>query len=61
MRLSDWRAAAKPRESLGPKVTDVLQAVLSTLGAEDDPHTPGSPGATIQHRGRGPRAVPARR
>ncbi len=38
MRLSDWRAAAKPREALGPKVTDVLQSVLSTLGAEDDPH-----------------------
>jgi hypothetical protein len=38
MRLSDWRAVAKPREALGPKVTDLLQSVLSTLGAEDDPH-----------------------
>jgi len=38
MRLSVWRAAAKPREALGPKVTAVLQTVLTTLGAEDDPH-----------------------
>ena len=38
MRLSAWRAVAKPREALGPKVTDLLQSVLSTLGAEDDPH-----------------------
>ncbi len=38
MRLSDWRATAKPREALGPKVTDLLQSVLGTLGAEDDPH-----------------------
>jgi hypothetical protein len=38
MRLSDWRASAKPREALGPKVTEVLQSALSTLGAEDDPH-----------------------
>jgi hypothetical protein len=38
MRLSDWRATAKPREALGPKVTGVLQSVLGTLGAEDDPH-----------------------
>jgi hypothetical protein len=38
MRLSDWRAVARPREALGPKVTDLLQSVLGTLGAEDDPH-----------------------
>ncbi len=38
MRLSDWRATAKPREALGPKVADVLQSALGTLGAEDDPH-----------------------
>jgi hypothetical protein len=38
MRLSDWRVVAKPREALGPKVADLLHSVLSTMGAEDDPH-----------------------
>src|SRR5439155_25391453 len=38
MRLSEWRALAKPRESMSQKVVDVIEPVLRTLGADDDPH-----------------------
>ncbi len=38
MRLSDWRAGAPDRESLGSRVAPALEAVLSTLGAEPNPH-----------------------
>jgi hypothetical protein len=38
MRLSDWRAAAPNRESLGPRVVPVLEPVLAALGAESNPH-----------------------
>jgi hypothetical protein len=38
MRLSDWRAAAPNRDSLGPRVVPVLEPVLATLGAEPNPH-----------------------
>jgi hypothetical protein len=38
MRLSEWRALAKPPESMSQKVVDVIEPVLRTLGADDDPH-----------------------
>jgi hypothetical protein len=37
MRFSDWRARAPMKDSVGPKVTPVVEAALVTLGAERDP------------------------
>ena len=37
MRLSDWRARAPFKESLSPKVVEVIESVVTTLGAESDP------------------------
>jgi len=38
MRLSEWRATAKHRESVSPRVIAVIESVLASLGAESDPH-----------------------
>jgi hypothetical protein len=40
MRLSEWRAAAPApaKAAVGPKVSAVVDPVLSALGAEPDPH-----------------------
>ena len=38
MRLSEWRAAAPAKEAVGPKVSAIVDPVLSALGAEPDPH-----------------------
>jgi hypothetical protein len=37
MRLSEWRATAPAREAVTPKVTAVVDPVLSSFGAEPDP------------------------
>ena len=37
MRLSDWRARAPFRESLAPRVVEVIESVVTTLGGEADP------------------------
>jgi len=37
MRLSDWRARAPFKESMAPKVIDVIEPVLVALGADADP------------------------
>lgn len=37
MRLSEWRALAPTREAVTPRVTAVVDPVLSSLGAEPDP------------------------
>ncbi len=37
MRLSGWRARAPSRDSVAPKVFEVVEAALSALGAEPDP------------------------
>jgi len=37
MRLSEWRALAPHKDATTPKVLAVIQAVLTTLGADDDP------------------------
>jgi hypothetical protein len=37
MRLSEWRAHAPMKDSVSPKVVDVVQAAIVTLGAEADP------------------------
>lgn len=37
MRLSEWRASAPAREVVTPKVTAVVDPVLSSLGAGPDP------------------------
>jgi hypothetical protein len=38
MRLSEWRASAPARDAVGPKVAGVVDPILRSLGAEDDPH-----------------------
>jgi hypothetical protein len=38
MRLSEWRAAAPSKEAGGPKVAALIDAVITALGAEPDPH-----------------------
>jgi hypothetical protein len=37
MRLSEWRARAPHKEAMTPKVLAVVEAVMTTLGADDDP------------------------
>jgi hypothetical protein len=37
MRLSEWRAVAPHKESMGPKVLAVIEPVATALGAEPDP------------------------
>lgn len=37
MRLSDWRSRAPFKESVAPKVIEVIEPVLAALGAERDP------------------------
>jgi hypothetical protein len=37
MRLSEWRNRAPRKESMTPKVLGVIEPVLASLGAEDDP------------------------
>jgi hypothetical protein len=37
MRLSEWRATAPAKEAVTPKVTAVVDPVLSSLGADADP------------------------
>lgn len=37
MRLSDWRGRAPFKESMAPKVIDVIEPVLVALGADADP------------------------
>jgi hypothetical protein len=37
MRLSEWRARAPHREAMTPRVWAVVEAVMTTLGADDDP------------------------
>ena len=37
MRLSDWRSRAPFKESVAPKVIEVIEPILAALGAERDP------------------------
>lgn len=37
MRLSDWRARSPFKESMAPKVIEVIEPVLVSLGADADP------------------------
>jgi hypothetical protein len=37
MRLSDWRARAPAKDSMAPKVIEVIEPVLVALGADADP------------------------
>src|SRR5689334_22886923 len=37
MRLSGWRARAPSKDAVAPKVLAVVEAAMSTLGAEPDP------------------------
>jgi hypothetical protein len=37
MRLSDWRASAPNRGSVGPKVVATLEGALAAMGARPDP------------------------
>ena len=37
MRLSEWRTRAPHKDALTPKVLAVVEPVLATLGADDDP------------------------
>jgi hypothetical protein len=38
MRLSEWRASAPAREAVAAKVAAVVDPVLTSLGADPDPH-----------------------
>ncbi len=38
MRLSEWRAAAPHKDAVGPKISAVIDPVLTALGAGPDPH-----------------------
>jgi hypothetical protein len=38
MRLSEWRASAPARDAVGPRVAAVVDPVLTSLGADADPH-----------------------
>jgi hypothetical protein len=38
MRLSEWRASAPAKEAVAAKVAAVVDPVLTTLGADPDPH-----------------------
>lgn len=37
MRLSEWRTRAPHKESMTPKVLAIVEPVMTSLGAEDDP------------------------
>jgi hypothetical protein len=37
MRLSEWRTQAPHKDAMTPKVLGVVEAVLTSLGADDDP------------------------
>lgn len=37
MRLSEWRTGAPHKDAMTPKVVGVVERVLTTLGADDDP------------------------
>lgn len=37
MRLSEWRGGAPTKDAVGPKVTAVVDPVLTSFGAVDDP------------------------
>lgn len=38
MRSSEWRATALHRDAVGPRVTSIVDPVLSALEADEDPH-----------------------